>query len=174
MPAPSVGPVTFALLLAPSLVGAQTIRGVATERTDSTPVSGVVMLLMDTAGRVTARALTNDRGEFRLAAAVPGDYRVRTLRIGYRPVVSAPYELRSGEELRETFVLSSVPLSLDTVRVATRSACRVFPDSAGAIATVWEQARTALTATQLTAATESFRASSMRYQRTLDPYTKRK
>src|SRR5688572_29286680 len=95
------------LALVPALATAQTIRGAAVERADSTPVPGVVMLLVDTAGRVSGRALTNERGEFRLTTGVAGKYRVRTLRIGYRPVVSAPFELRSGEELREMFVLSS-------------------------------------------------------------------
>lgn len=163
----------FSLLSLPAIATAQTLRGTAVERADNAPVPGVVMLLVDTAGRVVGRALTNERGEFRLAAGAPGNYRVRTLRIGYRPVLSAPHQLRSGEELRETFALSSIPVTLDTIRVATRSVCRAFPDSAGPLATVWEQARTALTATQLTAGTQALRATSVRHHRTLEAYSRR-
>ena len=73
----------YALLL-PSVALGQTILGRTVEQSGNAPVPGVVLVLMDTLGRVVGRALTDDQGEYRLWAG-PGTYRVRTLRIGYRP-----------------------------------------------------------------------------------------
>src|ERR1041384_5914403 len=74
----------LALLIAPASLAAQPGRGVAVDPT-SRPLSGVVVLLMDSATNIAARALTNERGEFRLTSPRPGTFRVRALRIGFRP-----------------------------------------------------------------------------------------
>jgi hypothetical protein len=163
----------LSLLVAPSMAAAQSLRGTTVERADSTPVSGVVMLLMDAEGRVQARALTNANGEFRLVPGAAGTYRVRTMRIGYQPVSSLPFVLRQGEEIEEIVRLSSIPLALDTVRVVTRSVCRALGDSSAAIATVWDQARAALAATQLSSGSRALKAVNERHYRTLDATNKR-
>jgi hypothetical protein len=160
------------LLALPSIGLAQSIRGTVVERSDQ-PVPGVVLLLMDSEGQVAARALTDDRGQFRLSPGATGSYRIRTYRIGYKPVLSAPVLLKAGDEVEQLLELSSVPVSLDTVRVASRGSCRSFVESGEAVATVWEQARTALTATQLTATSQSIRATSIKHQRTLDQNARR-
>jgi hypothetical protein len=164
---------SVALLLAlPSLVLGQSIRGTAVERMDR-PVGGVVLVLLDSAGRVAARALTNDRGQFRLSPGAAGRYRVRTYRIGYHPVLSDPVLLKADEEVEQRIRLSSIPVSLDTVRVASRGSCRALGESGEMVATVWEQARIALTATQLTAGARTMRATNVRHHRTLDPTARR-
>jgi hypothetical protein len=171
-PVPRSATIAF-LLAVPCLAGAQGVRGVAIERSGNTPVAGVVVLLLDPAGQIAARALTNDRGEYRLIPSAPGTYRVRTLRIGYRPILSDPFELGERQELERELVLSDIPVSLDTVRVVARSACRVLSQSSVAVADVWEQVRAALTAADLTAGTRRLRATIMRYHRTVAPTTKR-
>jgi hypothetical protein len=67
---------------------AQTVGGVAVDAGDR-PVPGVVVLLLDTAARVAARSLTNERGEFRVTAA-------RQARIG-----SARFALDIGQPSRD-------------------------------------------------------------------------
>jgi hypothetical protein len=161
-----------ALLLLPICIGAQTIRGSVVDRADSAAVSGVVVLLLDAGGSVVARALTNERGEFRLPANAAGAYRVRTLRIGFRPVTSDPVLLSSGQEVTRQLVVAGVPFSLDTVRVQKRSTCRMNVDSALVTYAIWEQVRMALTATDLSTRAR-MGATIVTFERILDPKTKR-
>jgi hypothetical protein len=157
----------------PALASAQSIRGVVVDSAGRSPVPGVVLLLLDQSGQVDGRALSNERGEYRLSGRSAGDYRVRTLRIGFRPMISDLLTLRVGGEIDHDFVLAGVPLSLDTVRVAARSACAAYPDSTAPLAAAWEQVRTALLAAQLTANTRTINATILRYWRTYDPSRKR-
>jgi hypothetical protein len=159
-------------LLLPAVAGAQTMRGVVVDRGDI-PVPGVVMLLLDDASLVTARSLSNERGEFRLAAPRPGGYRVRTMRIGYQPVVSDVIALSAGADVVKRLVLTGVAFSLDTVRVVSQNSCRAVADSGAATFAVWDQVRTALTATQLTASARATAVTTLTYQRALDPGNKR-
>src|SRR5438094_476026 len=152
---------------------AQTVRGFVVDHADSAAVPGVVVLLLDDAGNVAARSLTNERGEFRLPAGGPGLYRVRTMRIGFRPVTSDPILLGLGQELTQQVVVAGVPFSLDTVRVERRSTCRMRTDSALATYAIWEQVRTALTATELSTRARNVFATIVTYERFLDPRSKR-
>ena len=172
-PVPRSATIPLLLLALPWLAGAQSVRGTAVERSGNAPIGGVVVLLLDPAGQVAARALTNERGEYRLIPGAPGTYRVRTLRIGYRPLLSDPFELGDRQEVERALVLSDILVSLDTVRVVARSACRVLSQSSVAVADVWEQVRAALTAADLTAGTRTLRATIVRYHRTVAPSTKR-
>jgi hypothetical protein len=154
--------------LFPFAARAQRVHGVVVDA-GSHPVPGVVVLLLDSASRVTARALSNERGEFRVAAAKPGSYRIRTLRIGFRPVMSDPIALPLGGDIAKQLVLSGLPIALDTMRVVDRSVCRSFTDSGAATYAVWEQIRTALTAAELTAASRNIAATTVAYERALSP-----
>ena len=162
-----------AMFALPLLANAQTIRGSVVDRADSARVPGVVVLLIDAGGGVAARALTNERGEFRLPAGSPGAYRLRTLRIGFRPVTSDPVMLAAGQELTQQILVAGLPFSLDTVRVQRRSTCRMSTDSALVTYAIWEQVRTALTATDLSARARNTFATIVTYERFLDPRSKR-
>ena len=159
-------------LMIPSLVSAQAIHGVVVDRADA-PVAGVVVILLDDASRPTARALSNDRGEFRLTASKAGRYRVRTMRIGFLPVTSEPVALAEDKIVSHRFVLGGVPFSLDTVRVASRPTCKSSRESAAATFATWEQVRTALTATQLTASERTITATTIAFERSVDPWFQR-
>jgi hypothetical protein len=151
----------------PAVLSAQMVRGTVADRADN-PVPGVVVLLVDSANTVTARSLSNERGEFHLAAGGAGTYRLRTMRIGFRSALSGPIALGAGETVTRRLVLAGVQFSLDTVRVVGRSECRTAADTGATTHAVWEQIRTALTATQLTAAARAFAATTLVYERTLD------
>lgn len=84
-----------AVLLMPALVEAQVVRGAVIDRGTDAPLAGTLVLLVDSAGTIARRALTDDAGEYRLHAPAAGTYRVRTLRIGFRPVTSDPFTLWS-------------------------------------------------------------------------------
>lgn len=161
--------VLSATLLALPIAGrAQSIHGVVVDAGDR-PVAGVVVLLLDSSSRVTARALSNERGEFRVAGSLAGTYRLRTLRIGFRPALSEPVALAAGGEITKRLVLSGLPIALDTMRVVDRSVCRAFTDSGAATYAVFEQVRAALIAAELTAASRTIAATIVTYERALDP-----
>jgi len=159
---------TALLMLLPLAARAQSVRGVVVDAGDR-PVAGVVVLLLDSASQVTARALSNERGEFRIASSRPGSYRIRTLRIGFGPVMSEAVVLVSGGEIAKRLVLSGLPIALDTMRVVDRNVCRAFTDSGAATYAVWEQIRAALIAAELTAASRTIAATIVGYERALDP-----
>ena len=146
---------------------AQAVRGVVVDATDR-PVPGVVVFMVDSTSGVIARALSNERGEFRVAAARAGTYRLRTMRIGYRPTTSDPIILLLGGEREKRVALSGAELTLDTVRVIDRNSCHVASDQAAASTyAALEQARTALSAAQLTLSGRNIRATTAAYDRTL-------
>src|SRR5690242_15299267 len=121
--------VISALLFAvPTAARAQEVRGDVVDQT-ARPIGGVVVLLVDSTSRPLARALTDDQGRFRLLAPGAGSYRLRTLRIGYRPVVSDRMLLAVGGERVQHIVVAGLPVALDTIRVVDRNACRAFTDS---------------------------------------------
>lgn len=147
---------------------AQTIQGAVVDGGDR-PVGGVVVLLLDSASTVVARSLTSDAGAFRVSAGRAGQYRVRTMRIGYRPTTTEPIALMIGSEVTRRIILAGAQVQLDTVRVVDRSSCSV--DAAGSAATfaVFDQARTALSAAQLTVAGRAISATTLSYDRLLEP-----
>jgi len=154
--------------LASSIARAQVVRGVVADSTNR-PISGVVVMLLDAGSQAKARALTDDRGEFRIAAPAAGRYFLRTMRIGFRQTTSQPIELRVGGEITQRVVVAGLPITLDTIRVADRNVCKAFTDSGAATFAVWEQVRAALTATELTTAFRNISATTVAYERVLDP-----
>ncbi len=150
----------------PSGVRAQSVRGVVVSEA-SAPMSGVLVQLLDSNSAIAAHALSGAGGEFTLRPPRSGTFRLRTLRIGFRPVVSDPIVLAAGAEVTRRLQLNSVPISLDTVRVSDHAVCRSFGDSAAIAFQVWDQARAALTAAQLTAASQAIFTRTVVYHRVL-------
>lgn len=157
-----------AVLATGGTAAGQTIRGVIVDGTDR-PVSGVVVFMLDSTSGVVARALSNERGEFRVIGPRAGTYRLRTLRIGYRPTITDGMVALRGGEVEKRVTLTGALVALDTVRVVDRNSCRVMSDAtAAATFAVLEQARTALSAAQLTLSGRSISATTTVYDRTLD------
>jgi hypothetical protein len=153
------------------VAGAQVVRGVVVDGTDRA-VGGAVVLLVDSTSAVAARALSGATGAYRLVAPRPGSYRLRTLRIGYRPEQTGTLRLVRGAEAEQRIVLAGIRISLDTVRVVDRAMCGTQSDSALAVFSVWEQARAALAATQLSSGAGVVQATTVLYERTLGPDAK--
>lgn len=159
--------VGFALLVGAETGLAQIVRGTVTDGT--APVPGVVVILLDSASKEMGRAYTNGRGEYSVTALRPGEYRVRTLRIGFRPQISAPITL-AATIIDHPLVLTSVPMGLDTMRAVGRSACRLSQsDSTQATWRLWEQVRAALTVTYLTRVNRGISATTVSFRKTLEP-----
>lgn len=110
-------------------------------------LSGALIALVDSADVVAYEVLSNSTGGATVRA-VPGRYRIRVRRIGYRPFFSEPVMLSaSGRmELR----VESPRVVLAAIVVHARSQCgRIAPD-ADALATAWEEIAKALRASELT------------------------
>ncbi|MES2178945.1 MAG: TonB-dependent receptor [Gemmatimonadota bacterium] len=155
----------------PLTVSAQAIRGTVVDGAN-VPVSGVVAQLLDSTSRVVARQLSDQQGGFRLSAPNSGTYRVRTLRIGFSPTLSEARVLRRGDDVPLRILLPGIRVALDTVHITARSSCRSTRDSAAATFAVWQQVRTALTATDITASNREILTTAVVYERTLDPLAK--
>src|SRR3954469_24255209 len=134
------------LFAASSALEGQSIRGVVVDAAKR-PVAGVVVIMLDSASHTAARALSNEQGEFRVSGSAPGTYRIRTTRIGFRPLLSEPVTLSTGQLLTKQLSLSLIPFALDTVHAQDKSSCSMsVRDSAVATWRVWEQVRAAITA----------------------------
>jgi hypothetical protein len=156
-------------LAAHPLVGrAQSVHGAVVDNAD-TPLPGVVVLLLDSNGKEVGRVLSSARGEYRLVVPRAGQYRVRTLRIGFRQSLTEPITLGASDDIARRLVLDGIAFSLDTVRAIGRNPCRVVTsDSSSVIASVWNDVRGALIATQLTVNTRTMIATTLTYDRTTD------
>lgn len=161
---------SLACLLLPAGVCAQTVRGTVVDERDARPIVGAVVLLLDSAGDVSGRALSDDAGEFRLTAARAGTYRLRALRIGFSPVTTASVVLATGGESVQRLRLASIPVSLAAIAVQGRSTCRLGADSALGTFTIWEQARTALTAADLASRTDNMYVRLVTFERAIDSF----
>src|SRR5687768_13583581 len=160
----------LALLLVPGVSRAQVVRGHVVSARDSSAMAAVVVQLLDASGAVVGRTMSDEGGQFRLVAPRPGPHRIRTMRIGFRPATSEPMRLEAGVDISPRIALTPVPLALDAVTVSARNACRVYAD-AGAAAELWDQARTAFTAIQLSAAERRVAVTMTTYHRELEPGT---
>src|SRR5262245_66506220 len=104
---------TVILLVGWRIAIAQTVQGITTQ--DDRPVPGVVVMLVDSLSRIAGRSLTTEQGEFRITAPRPGTFRLRTLRIGFRPVLSDPFVLAAGTAESPRVVLVGRPIKPDAM-----------------------------------------------------------
>ena len=144
-----------AVILAAETAGGQVVRGVALSR-DSLFVPGVIVTLLDSAGRPVSRALSDDDGKFVLRAPQSGTYRIDARRLSFRPTLDAPIALTEGKTLSHVLILTGGQIRLDAVRTTAEQQCEVNPDSGTAAFSVWEEARKALRASQLTRLTRAY------------------
>jgi hypothetical protein len=163
-------------------LGAQVVRGVVRDARTQAPIPGVIVSLDvapggATIGDSTQRAslvyavLTNDRGEFSVQSQRAGRWVISAKMVGMRRWVSPPFELNVGENARRDIVLEAIDFtaSLPTVSVTTDAPCSINPRESQRVAVMWEEARAALTAAQLSVRDRLFRATVVRYQRRLSP-----
>jgi hypothetical protein len=129
-------------------VTGQVVRGSVHSRAISEGIAGTVLLLVDSANAITARALADEHGDYVLYAPTRGRYQIRALRIGFRPMTSAPFSLAGDTTIAIRMV--DLPLDLPAVTTREQTQCAVRPDSGLALAALWEDAKTALLATAIT------------------------
>jgi len=154
--------------IAATAAGAQSIRGFAVFADETTRAPGVIIVADDAAGATVARALTSDAGEFDLRLPAAGTFRIRALRIGYRPTVVDAVAVSAGGLANFRITLGGETVVLSTVTVQSDNVCGSTEDAGRVIADLWEQARTALTATQLSARERTHEMESNLFQFRMD------
>jgi hypothetical protein len=133
---------TSLLFALPSDMTAQVLRGRVLDAGTTNPVTGALVLVIDSAGRRVSSVLTNDQGAFQLSART-GRLVVRVEMIGRRSL-STELTLAPGAIRDLTLELPLAPIVLRGINVKAAERCDLRSASL-ATETVWEEARKALT-----------------------------
>lgn len=116
---------------------------------DSVPAAGIVITAIGADGKPVANTISNAAGDYVLRVPVPGVYDLRVHRIGYRPSVMRGVRVGNSIEDRN-MVLDPLPVAIAGMKVRDRADCDLSGQDAETFLQVWEQARGALSAVQLT------------------------
>ena len=152
----------------PIVAHAQVVRGVVVDEASGRAMPGIVIVLLDTAGKRLAGVLADDAGRYAIRISIPGRYAIRAERIGYRADAPTPVTLAVGETVELRLVTRPVPVVLGAVRVTGKTPCVARASDGHEVSAVWDEARKALYATELTQRQELFTAKVMRFERMLD------
>ena len=156
-------------LLVPWVVDAQLVRGHLTERTTASPLGGVVVEVYPEGGsQRSGAALSAADGSFAIRLPAAGRYVLSAKRIGVRRVQTPPFDVGVGETVVRDLQIEAVLYTLPEVVVTGLATC-ARNGNVARIASLWEEARTALFASQLSLRDELFRAHVTRYIRELEP-----
>jgi hypothetical protein len=131
-----------------SRVTAQRLTGTVTDQGARVP--GAIVMLIAADGAVAGRAVSKEDGTFSVSATADGKYTIRVLRIGFRPTIAGPVDLRAAATTRRDVPLSGRVWLLPSVQVTDHGQCQVRPDTNATAFRLWDEARTALLATVLT------------------------
>lgn len=117
------------------------------------PLGGALVSLLDRRGAVQVRVLADELGRARLAVSA-GRYVVRVDAIGYEGRTEPAFDLPGDQVRRMVVSLAARPLDLGEMVVPSSRpvVCRLSREEGTAVARLWEEARKALLATQLTRA----------------------
>ena len=156
------------LVLCASNLSAQVVRGRVAETSSSTPVAGaLVSLLAGTGDSTIVSMLTAASGEYGIRASTPGRYRLSVKRIGVRRHVSDAFELAEGETRVLDVTVDPIAQALPLVNVS--GICSVRPRELARISSLWDEARTALEATEISLRDKLMQARLSRYAAELNP-----
>lgn len=147
---------------------AQSIRTVLVGAGTRQPIAGALVALTDSTGHELHRTLTDASGRVGFDLA-PGAYRLRVFRIGVARWESALFRLAAGDTLRTPLAAPEVPITLAALAVSAERRCRLRPEEGSAAATLWEEARKALEATEWTMTSRLYRFRTVSYVRVYGP-----
>jgi hypothetical protein len=156
------------LLFLVSPLHAQSIRGTLHDQTSHAVISDALVQVLADRERVVASGTSSGRGEYLLRAPVDGVYRIRVLRIGFRPWTSDTLTLRSQAIRLQDLEVDAGVVVLTELTVTARSGCKRSPADDARMEAVWQQARTMLGLIEAGAADLEFRVRT--HDRTLDQW----
>lgn len=164
--------------LLPATVHGQTVRGTVTDRATGAAASGAVIMLERPVTDSTVQergVLADGNGAYSIVAWGPGTYRISVRRIGRIPFYSEPLVLREGEvriidvQMDPITVRSSNGVAvLGAVKIRRATPCQANTSDGERIATLWDDARTALMSSEITARENLVQRRLVRYVRQID------
>ncbi|HEX9562679.1 MAG TPA: carboxypeptidase-like regulatory domain-containing protein [Gemmatimonadaceae bacterium] len=162
------------LLAMANPVAAQVVRGTVTERGSGESLPGVLISLEPTVGGdAAARSVLSDATGAYAVRGTAGSYRLTAKRIGVQRFFSEPFTLAAGETREIGIEMEALVFVLPPVRIVDAGLCVLRDAERQRISALWDEARTALTATSLSQRDRLFQGSITRYARRLDPRTLR-
>jgi hypothetical protein len=168
--------IVASLLAFATSLEAQVVRGVVSERVSGQRLAGVVVSVAsvpDSLGPGTRHALTDERGEFAITLPRAGSYLLSAKRIGVARYSTSVFEVRVGETKRFDITLEQFGHRLPNVAVAATNLCLPKPDQLRTFVALWDEARTALIASELSVEDTRLSGWLSQYQRSLEPTTLR-
>ena len=166
--------VAFGVSAAQNAAEAQVVRGTVTERASSAPIPGALVTLEPAAGGTSqpVAVLANASGEYAIRATA-GRFRLTAKRIGVSRYVSDPFDLATGETRRMDVSLEALAFKLPEVRIVDAGLCVTTEGDRERVNSLWDEARTVLTAAQISLRDKLFEGHLTRYVRALQPRTMR-
>ena len=152
----------------PHSANGQVVRGRLVDAAGGSGIGGAMVSLVDRSGRGIEQVLTRSSGLFQLQAHNPGEYRIRTDRIGYATTFSDFFGVATTDTLTIELAARIEPVSLEGIEAEADRRCRVRPSEGLAVARVWEEARKALAAAAWTQERGLYRYEMLRIKRRLD------
>jgi hypothetical protein len=159
------------LLLLPTHLPAQSVRGTVRDRLSNAIIAEALVQVLAERDRVVASGTSSARGEFILQAPADGSYRLRVLRIGFRPWVSDTVRLTVERLQVMDLAVDGGVVVLAELTVTARSSCKRSPTEDASMDAVWQQARTALGLAEAGADELEFRV--LTRERTLDQFERK-
>lgn len=158
------------LVLAPPVLGAQTVVGTVRDQGTGQPVLGAMVRLMADSSWTGALFLTAADGRFSLRAPAAGRYALRVERIGFASTTAGPVDLPAGMTLSFDLNVLASAVRLEGLEVAAeRRRCSLDDDPRGETQTLWGEVRKALDAARWTEREAGLQFQVVRRTRTLDP-----
>jgi hypothetical protein len=160
----------LACALLPAPVAAQSVLFRIVDDETSAPVFGAIALLLDEQGEIVRRVLTDEQGRALFVSVPAARYRVRAEMIGMATLESNVFEVagRATEPRELRLVPRAIDLEAIDVR-AERRRCVARPTQEGLVlATLWDEARKALSAAAITEQQGLYRYETMTYERDVD------
>jgi carboxypeptidase family protein len=131
-------------------------------------IAGALVSLVDTTGLELRRTMTDATGAVRFDLP-PGAYRLRVFRIGVARWETGVFRLASGDTFTTTLRAPEQPITLAPLTVRAERRCRLRPEEGSAAATLWEEARKAMEATEWTIRSRLYRFQTVSYVRVYGP-----
>jgi hypothetical protein len=158
--------VPCALFWTANTLSAQQLRGVVRDSASREPIPGVVLSLVDAAGKVSGRTIADQQGRYHLPLAGAAT-RLQAVRIGFSPrEVTVPPHAGSDNAAVDVAMVV-LPTLMDAVLVSGETSCPPSPDASQALG-LWSQVRSGLLATVVARQTNPPDVRTLIYTRDLD------
>lgn len=116
---------SFALLLRVDAASAQLVTGKIIDQISETGVVAADVQLLDRAGAVVVRTVSDSAGNFRMIAPLPGVYLVRAVSLGYSTLQTRELELERARELQVELRLAASGIPHEPLRVIAQRQYRI-------------------------------------------------